>query len=304
MNTKEKYREIGVAGCCGAVAGTAVAVVCDWSILLLLPSALVGALTAFVCYNPREVASTVGAFGRDMGGAMRKGVQVRVAWDEVRRVSYKALFIAACILIGAGSAALLPIIACSMGITISSTTGEPLPMWLTVMFIAFLGTGLGFFACLPFCYLLGGDYDVLRWMLPLTRRIRRKVDGWLWEGWVEWCDKKTENLTRGEALLLSVVAPLFLQVVGGLLTVALVLDAILTLLLACASSERIAAILGAMLGLCAATVLHFCGVPGSLAGSLVILAASGAVGWFAGPLLHRLREYLAQEPAVETVRSS
>lgn len=292
MNTQE-YREIGVAGCCGAVAGTAVAIVCDWSILMLLPAALIGALTAFVCYRPREVASTVGAFGRDMGWTLRRGmrnVRCGKVWEAVRQNAFPAV----CVVIAIGSAFLLPSLLAMGGVhlPLERDTKPSLPVWFAVFTETIVSIGCG--AILVFVCLVMNDISE-RWPMPLTQRLNGRMDAWrLLDG----------TMSRGKWLLLCLIGPLFLQVVGGLMLVMIILDVILTILLACASTKRIAAILGAMLGLCAATVLHFCGVPGSLAGSLVILAASGAVGWYAGPFLYRIRAYLAREAAAETVRSS
>lgn len=292
----DKYKEIGVAGCCGAVAGTAVAIVCEWSILMLFPAAFIGALTAFICYNPREVVSTIGAFGRDMGGAMREGmqnVQCGKVWEAVRQHAFPA----ACVVIAIGSAFLLPTLLAMGGVhlPLESGTKPPMPMWLAVFTETIVS--LGCCAILTFICLVVRDISE-RWPMLLMQRLNERMDAWCGGDW----QLRDETMSRKKILLLCLIGPPLVQVVGGLVMAVLIFDVILTILLACASSERIAAILGAMLGLCAATVLHFCGVPGSLVGSLAILAASGAVGWFSGPLLYRLRAHLARE-AAETVRS-
>lgn len=299
MNT-QKYREIGVAGCCGAVAGTAVAIVCDWNILMLVPAALIGAVSAFVCYNPREVASTIGAFGRDMGGAMRKGVQVRVEWDEVRRVSCKFLFVATCVFVGIGSAFLLPALLTMGGVQLPERDGSSEPMGMVVMMVM-MGSFAGLLGTLGFCCGLGEISA--QWPMPLTRRARAAIIRWTGADSWQWLHKPENEITKVEVFLFCLIGPVAIQTLGCLAVVALVLDAILTILLACASTERIAAILGAMLGLCVATLLHVCGVPGSFVGSLVILVAGGTVGWYAGPFLYHLRATLAREAAAETVRS-
>lgn len=294
MNT-QKYREIGAAGCCGAVAGTAVAIVCDWSILMLLPAALIGAVTAFVCYSPREVASIIGAFGCDMGGAMRRGMKERCGkvWEAVRQHAFPAV----CIAIVIGSAFLLPTLLAMGGIHVPTEGKKGHPVWLVVFVEALLSLGFGVMSA-SLCWTTRENEE--RWPMPLTQRLNGRMDAWLGDDW----GLIDATMNRGKWLLFCLIGPPFLQVMGIVMATMLVVDVILTILLACASSERIAAVLGATLGFCAGTVLHFCGVPGSLAGSLVILAASGAVGWFAGPLLYRLRAYLEWEPAAETVRSS
>lgn len=286
MNT---YREIGVAGCCGAIAGTAVAIVCDWSIWMLVPAAITGALTAFACYNPREVVSTIGAFGRDGWKAATAGgwaqmccrIDKVVVWQVIRTT----VFVLACIFMAVGSFILLPAIFFMAGFCPNASA----VLGAAAVLFGLGGAGIFMFDALG--ELCEG------WSMPLTKRACRWWDGTTVGGWLG-----RGVFTKSEVVCLSLAGPIMTQA-GCLLFVILVIDFILTILLVCASTERIAAILGAMLGLCAATVLHFCGVPGSLAGSLVILAASGAVGWFAGPLLHRLRADLAREPAAETVRS-
>lgn len=291
-----KHREIGVAGCLGAIAGLAVAIVCEFGLLMLIPSALIGALTAFICYRPLEVASTTREFGRDAGGAMRRGMQSLRSIEKGRvwKITCTTAFVVACVVVGVGSAILLPALAFIGGILIRPTggTGE-MSVGLAVAMEAFFISAIGFVGLLFFSIL--GEIRA-RWPMPLTRRARSMIKrGSLYK----WLDNREP--TKGEIFLLCcLVGPAFCQVLGCLAMMALIVDAVLTIILACATSERVAAILGATLGFCTGTVLHFCGVPSSLA----ILVIGGTVGWFAGPLLYRLREYLSQVPAVETVQSS
>lgn len=172
-----------------------------------------------------------------------------------------------------------------------------MPMWLA-MFSEVL---VSFGACVVLAFIGFAVHDISeRWPMPLTQRLNDRMDHWLGDDW----RLLDVTMSRKKILLLCLIGPPLVQVVSGLVAMMFILDVILTILLVCASSERIAAVLGAMLGLCVATLLHVCGVPGSFVGSLVILVASGTVGWYAGPFLYHLRATLAREAAAETVRSS
>lgn len=290
-----KYREMRVAGCLGAIAGMAVAIVCEWSLVMLLPSALIGAITAFVCYRPLEVASAVREFGRDAREAMGRGMQKigSIERGRVWRVTSTAVGVVACLLVGLGALFLVPTIAAMGGIVLPAHNRET-PIIAMVVLEAVMSVVVGVLGLLVFCGPLG-EIGV-QWAMPLTRWAGGALSQGRIPQWLERIDEK--ECTRRDMFLLCLIGPVFFQVAGCLAAVALVVDAILTIILACATSERVAAVLGATLGFCAGATLHFSGVPWSLA----ILAASGTVGWFAGPLLYRLREHLSQEPA--TVQSS
>lgn len=285
-----KHREIALAGCLGAVAGTAVAIVCDWSLLMLLPSALLGALIAFLSYRPQESVTIVREFSRDLKGAMLKFPRIGTEGLVL------GIFIVACAITTVASWTLPSTIVFIAGIRVQDAQGAD-SLLATVLLGGFFCMVIGYGALLIFCLALGELEK--HWSMPITRRAHERMNHWAQQWFHIHLDAIDTLQTRGKIFLCCLMAPVLIQVVGNVIAVALIVDAILSILLACATSERMAAILGATLGFCTGTVLHFCSVPSSLA----ILAVSGIIGWYAGPLLYDLREYLSKAPIVETVSS-
>lgn len=77
------------------------------------------------------------------------------------------------------------------------------------------------------------------------------------------------------------------------------LDLLITIALACASTRRIASMLGATLCCTGAAIAALSGI--TFAPALLVIGA--IIGWYAGPSLYLLRESLAAAPATVPVES-
>ncbi|MBI2117508.1 hypothetical protein HYT95_01280 [Candidatus Peregrinibacteria bacterium] len=134
------------------------------------------------------------------------------------------------------------------------------------------------------------------WALRIGKAFERMID---LERRINEMEQEGVAKKKWAILLLCLCVPVFAQILSIGIVVFL-LDVLSTFLLALASTERIAAILGGVLGWGTAVLLHVLGAPGDL----FLLVIGGAVGWYVGPFLHWLRAYLSLVPVVETVQSS
>lgn len=280
-----KRSDIGFAGALGALAGLSVAIVYEWEILPTFLSAVVGIVVAGVAYRPLEISTVVWSACRALPGALQSTPQVfRQGKEQLQKGCGIALVVIGCIVLAVLSFLAMPVLLYMCGVP------SLLPMketnvggyvFLTV-FVSFLG------GCLAFLYLgIVNEAKSPPWAWRMGKAFR-----WAFK---EESTTKNAETTWGEVLLSCLLIPIFLELMSmGL--VMFFLDALSTLLLALASTERIAAILGAVLGWGTGVLLHVLGVPGDL----VLLALGTIIGWFAGSLLYRLREYLAAVPATAT----
>lgn len=279
-----KRSDIGFAGALGALAGLSVAIVYEWEILPTLLSAVVGIVVAVVAYRPLEIPTVVWSACQALPGALQSTPQFFRQWKkQIQKGCGIALVVIGCIVFGVLSFLAMPVLLYMCGVPSLLPMKEP-----DVGGYVFLTGALAFVGgCITFLYLvLVNEAKTPPWAWRMGKAFR-----WFKE------KSRTESAegTKGEALLICLLLPIFLQIMSiGL--VVFFLDALSTLLLALASTERIAAILGAVLGWGTGVLLHSLGVPGDL----ILLALGTIVGWFAGPLLYRLREYLAVVPATAT----
>jgi len=280
-------KEIGIAGCLGAIAGLAVAITCEWSIVMLPLAALAGAMVAFFSYRPADVANVARQVCHACTGAWNRKTWF-LQWEVRQHAAEAACYLLyGAVIVSSGIA--LPSLICFVAPNADRSMVAIFCVGIAWCFVGFMGVFLAL--------VMVEAFKDVPWTMPVMRRLFR-AERLITEQSNETFDKP--ELSWKKTFLLCAVVPPALQIVGCLLFGCVMLDMCITVLLACATSERIAAVIGATLGFCAGTILHFCGVPSPL----IILAVGGSVGWFAGPLLYRLREYLSQVPAVEIVRSS
>ncbi len=269
-----KSNEIALAGCLGAVAGLATAITLEWPLLL---SVLIGMPIAFLSFRPWEVMEVIRRLSADLGQAAAAVAERKRLAMYLRQTLKVALYAS----IAVASACMLPLLLMSVGVT--PLGDEAIVENVAAMGIAALALGaIGVVLVIPVAEeqmgLEGtGEFLMCRWFMR-----RYQLRG------------QARPSTLLERMKFAIGIPIALQLLSVLI-VMFVLDIVLALLLACASTQRLASVLGAALGCIAGTVCHAAG----LEIAPVILLVGGVTGWFAGPLLYQLRTWLvAAESAV------
>lgn len=290
--------EIGIAGVLGAVIGLSIATRLELPPWLWIPCGLVTAL----CYRPWEIFVVVGEISSELWHATSAAIRsarglpnlsISINWGKVRKV----MIIATQILC---SAAAVWIGASYIGIVLYLTAPNPpegvsmyvlgIP-FMTVFFTALAGA---FVACF-----LGVSYSDVknrknRWLFPLGTRLAE----FFFSGESSAKEKDAEKkpffpLSKGDFLGFSVIllfVPLFVQLFVVFTVVLFLVDFVVTVVLACASTERLASVAGGTLGCMAGALARVAGVNDE--GSLLIIG--GLVGLITGPGLYDLRLVLGR----------
>jgi hypothetical protein len=152
-----------------------------------------------------------------------------------------------------------------------------------------------------FCLLLGllsaiGEDFRSSWWMPISIRVAKRVKRWFGddEGPDPGKGKKwsTKDFLEGWFYinLIPIVAPLAVTFSALMLAI----DVVSTLFLALASTERLAAMVGALIGTTVGLVYSF----NSGSAPLVAIAVGGAVGGISGRLIYMARCALAYKPSV------
>ena len=282
----KRYDGIAFAGALGALAGLSVAITHAWEIVPTILSAIVCMVVAGVAYSSLEILLVLCNACRDLPAALQSILEWWCVRKEKIRAGMKAsLFVIWCIASALISFLAIPILLFVGGMLFSTMDRRE-----------YIGVGTGMVATAIMFFGVGVLIFVYLLMV-----CTEKSPPWAWRmgkafrGIFEVGNSMPKNQ---KILLLCLCFPILMELMS-IGVIVLVLDVLSTLLLALASTERIAAILGAILGWGTGVLFHSLGMPGDL----LLLATGSIVGWFAGSLLYRLREYLSQEPVAETVRS-
>lgn len=296
MERKEFPYDVAIASVLGGALALTLALTFGLSPFLW---PLLGLVIGPLCYKPGEIASTTIACTSDIWKVMREGGFQRffhpVPFHRWLEGVKKGAFVVVCAMCLMLSSVVLPFL-----VTLPLVYfGWSSPMMEVdggiVLFTAVGSALLG-----VFCW--GWLFKVpelrSRWIMPLSRRIflpltgddgfvPLETDGVLW----------SKVMEKGPLGIRIFFIPL-LQL-GVLLVPGLVLDVVITIALACASTRRIASMLGATLFCTGAAVAALCGITFAP----VLFLIGGIVGWFAGPSLYLLRETLAAAPSTVPVQS-
>lgn len=285
----KQYIEIAIAGCLGALAGLALALVLEWSILLSIP---IGMIVGFVGYRPFEIRSTAREFGRDVSQAVTIIVE-RMKQDKTIENTVRFCKVISLIVVAVGSLLVIPVILWCNGIVYDpKEEGHDVPM------LPMFGLVLAFLGVIACVLLACTEMLPVRWAMPLSQRL---YDAWLtckpYAGKVldfRWLSKEGMPRYLGWVLICLTFPVIFQCLI--ILWPVLILDALVTLFFACASTERLASVLGAMLGCMAGCVCVLLGLSFAPA---VILSVGGIVGWCSGPLVYHLRKKIeATQPVL------
>lgn len=266
---------------------------------------LLGVVAGPLCYKPGEVAAVTVACIRDLWKAVREGgLHVSfppVSFPGLWRGVGTGTFVVGCIICVVVSLVTLPLLVMLLLSFLDWLPSVPLGDLLVaggvVVFLStiFGGAITGIFLNVPELR--------SRWAMPLSRWVVLPLLGA--DGFVPLKKEddperksKSEPTSKKDNLLFCLLLPPLCQGMALLASV-LVLDLLITIVLACASTRRIASMLGATLCCTGAAIAALCGI--TFAPALLVIGAN--VGWCAGPSLYLLREFLAAAPATVPVES-
>lgn len=277
--------EIGIAGALGTLIGLTVGWSMGWNLFL---SALIGIPAAFLCYRPGEILAVSRSLAGDMGRAccrvFRRG-DTDTQW--VRKVCRYA----GNLLLTVFSLSLLPAAGTLLIIVVTSCDAG------TALVASLVVYGCG--VCLGMIYqpFLGdSDFKTSHWAFPLSRhilypgvsRVWSAVEPWRPEGMM--CRRDEPTWEEGRFVVVFV---LLLAGTGVVLLPFAIIDTCVTLVLALAVTERIAAMLGAATGCIAGACMAYLVALHPLA----FLSAGAVCGYYAGSGAYAVREWIAALPA-------
>lgn len=284
----------------------AVASVLGW--LLALTVALTFGLSPFLwpflgivagplCYKPREIVSTSIACVQDLWKAGREGYVFfsPVSFSGLWRGVGTGILVVGCIICVTVSVTTLPLLAMLLlsffdWLPSTWTWGDFIAVGVVVAVLSFIFGGgiLGIFLNVPELR--------SRWAMPLSRWVVLPLLGC--DGFVPMKEEKDGEggESSKDIFIYFLTIPPTCQG-GALLAPLLALDFLLTIVLACASTRRIASMLGTTLCCTGGAIAALSGI--TFAPALFVIGA--IVGWFAGPSLYLLREFLAVAPATVPV---
>ncbi|MBI3336373.1 hypothetical protein HYZ98_02285 [Candidatus Peregrinibacteria bacterium] len=271
--------DVAVASALGSVIALSVALTLGWSPYLW---PLVGLIAGPFCYRPREVTATIVALSHALYRTLRKGMLPGPT----------TLWIMGDVLLIFVSMAVIPLMVTllliGMGIlpqTAPDGTSAFVVVALGPMWMSMACGALALIAC---CSIIP-ELET-RWSMPITRLVLLPLTGQ--NGYrVFGTPRRDRKLTRKETFTLCLFLPPLSQM-AMLLWLFIILDLLVTLVLACASTKRIAAMFGSTIGCTAGMIAALCGI--TFAPTILVVGAS--TGWFAGPVLYLLREHLANSP--------
>ena len=271
------YWEVFLASTCGAAAGLGLALYNAWHPLWAIPCAAISPL--FV--RPWEILATIGGLLMDWFTAAR-GLRL----GQVK----KFMFATACALIAGVSLSIVPAAAwLTVGLLSAPADAQGQVIFVTPI-TGFLASCFG--AIFLLATLATSALDG-RWKMPICRRLVEAMG----RRWDEQAVQRLLSIEGGNAtrktLLFCVVVPLFSQLCL-LLVVLLVIDFVFTIILACATTQRIGAFVGGTAGALVGALLHM------QSGWTPLTIAGGALtGGFIGKYVCKLQHYLAQPLATE-----
>lgn len=258
---------------------------------------LLGLVIGPLCYKPGEIASTTVACTSDLWKVARNWKPQlsfsTASFHYWREVLKEGAFCVGCFICLCISAVTLPLLVV-LFVGLSGWFPD-MVAFTEVCVLMFMSIVLGF---LSLALLFGIPALRHRWAMPLSRRVFLPLLGQ--DGFTSSPspDNAVRKQTKKQFLGVCLFLLPFFQV-GSLLAPGLVLDVVITIALACASTRRIASMLGSTLFCTAAAVAALCGI--TFAPLLFLIG--GIVGWFAGPSLYLLRASLAAAPSTVPIQS-
>lgn len=284
--------DVAVASCLGAVITVALALTFGLSPWLW---AVIGLIVGPFCYRPSEIVQETVVFGRDFRGALSRGSRnLPECFLKIGVGLQSTVCFIGCVLLGTLSAVVLPLIVFltvwSMGL--SSWDTDIAAVLFVASLIAGLFSGLVASAVLDDMHTKGVQK---LWMLPMTQRF-------FLHHFVKCSDaidaRCHSHSWRGTFFCCAVI-PTFLHIQAVTAMPFLIVDGLVTIVLACTTTKRMASMLGTALGAGAASVIALLGVPWAP----IFFAVAAPVGWFGGSYLYLLRECLAAAPSTVPVQS-
>lgn len=295
---KRTLIEIGIASALGAVIGLSIATKLELPLWLWIPCGLVTAL----CYRPWEIFVVTGKVCGEMWNTLRSAIASSrhlphfvstINWSEVRSVGIITFQILCCFVV-AWVGLMYPSLLVYLIAPLERSDATIVYLMLIPLF-SFMGSLIG--AGTSVLYFAACGDNRTRWILPLSTRLSdffpeshssRKEEE----------SKEPDQPCSMMTLLLLCLCILFVPLVAHLfcaLTIVLFLvDLVITIILACASNERLASIEGGTLGCAAGALATVAGV--GRGGELLLVG--GLTGLILGPYLYTLREALGKTEAV------
>lgn len=293
---KRTFIEIGIASALGAVIGLSIAIALELPRWLWIPCGLV----TFFCYRPREVyvvtREIVGELWQATCTAIRSArylPNLSINWGKVRKVTtiiMQITGILAALWVGSAYADIL------IYLTASNPVPEgPVGAYVALIpFLSFLSAVIGGFLTL-FYWMSFADGTKKSWFFPISTRLSKNA---LFSSTSKKKDDQKASplfpIPKSELLSVSIFflcLPLLAHLFIVLTFVLFLVDLAMTIVLACASTQRLAAIEGGTLGCAAGALVSYTGV--SIGGELLIVG--GIVGLIAGPYLYTLRMVLDRQ---------
>lgn len=278
--TRRQHFEIAVAGCLCGIIGLIVGLSQEWNLWLVVP---IGPSLAFLFgYRPWENVATAKELFSDLMVAI--GAVIEARWKIVRvviEVTWIVVFAVLSVAAMAIAVCVLPCIALLVGFL-------PSEQWGDLAWVVMTGLALCIAGALGFVGLAVAELLSPRWAFPMCHLCVQ------WLGLEEKEKKEMAKPQKGLPQFRDLRSPIIIVFGLQCLSICLVLfilDLPITFLLACASTERLAATLGATLCCTAGAICQWVGIPYALA----IIIVGGVVGWFSGPFLYQLREKWAVE---------
>ncbi len=302
MNRKV-LNEVALASAIGAVFGVVVAIVlvaefglAKWATLVV--AGFAGALAGGVCYRPAEVGHVIIEIGRGLLSNLVAGCKTIVSAKPLtaaqnavvviiggvkrhRRTVWKVFYIPMTIATFVLSSRL------TFGwflLTASENAAPASIVWGFSMYLGFIAAALGFFILTGFSR---NKKAKPAWWMPIMTR----VSNWLGKDYGANSDSDVlPKFSTSDFFLLwgiLAVAPAAGAVIVPLFLVATVVDVVTTLILALASTERLASMAGALIGTVAGSICYFCEpsyLPAIIIGALI--------GGLSGRWLYALRHAL------------
>ena len=287
--------EIGIASAFGAVIGLSIAITLDLPRWLWFPCGLV----AFFCYRPYEIYVVIRGIAGELWQALCIAIRsarhlpnlsTSINWGKVRKVTIvtlQVLCLMEAVWTGAAYADLLIYL---------TALHQPQGLGEYIFLIPFVSVVIAALCAWITLFLLIEIRDTQNrklWVLPLTSKfvpfLDRMSSPSVKEEKVE-KDKKEPffPLKKWDLLGFSTIllfAPLLAHLFFVFTLALFLMDLAITLILACASSERLASIEGGTLGCAAGALATYAGVPYGVE----LLIAGGLVGLITGPYLYALR---------------
>jgi len=301
MNRKA-LNEVALAAAIGAVFGVVVAIVlvaefglAKWATLIV--AGFVGALSGGICYRPGEVGHVIMEIGRRLQSNFVAGCKDVVSVKPLIAVKDSVFAIA----IGVKNHRrtifkwFYGILLASAFITVSrftvaswmpldnSKTAPPriAQLWVIGPVYSLI---IIVIATLVFVAIFARRGKIWPgWWLPITTRISRRIDGWD-------VDLPCDKWNTLHFLILGVITtfvPLLAMLTLSFSLVALAIDIVITLVLALASTERLASMAGALIGTVTGSMFYF-----YEPSYLPTIAVGAIIGGLSGRWLYALRRAL------------